>query len=37
MDVDELIREYAAMDAVAADIISDKHQVWFLLVHCMYY
>ncbi len=25
--VDELIKEYAAVDAVAADIISDKHQV----------
>ncbi len=25
--VDELIKEYAAVDAVAVDIISDKHQV----------
>lgn len=29
--VDELIKEYAAVDAVAADIISDKHQVTFLV------
>ena len=27
MDVDELIKEYAAVEAVAEDILSDKQQV----------
>ncbi len=30
--VDELIKEYAAVDAVAVDIISDKHQVCVCLI-----
>lgn len=27
MDVDELVKEYAAVEAVAEDILSDKQQV----------